>query len=101
QLFVEVGGREDAPYLGDQTFTGYVARLARAEPALVETRRQDFPQPATYVQITDDGRRCLAGALDLATTPGWRRVIGGVEQSSDGDGPIWRYDPGGGTLIGG
>lgn len=100
-LFEVVQEREAVPYLGDQPFYSYLAGLETADPPLIDVHERDFPRPDVYAWITEEGRRCLAGELDLARTPGWYRFLGGVELENDDveSGPAWRWDPETETLV--
>jgi hypothetical protein len=86
---------EDAVWLGDTTWMGYVERLASgAEPLLAWEEDADAAERAVAMQrrarVTDAGREVLWGRADAVWMNGIDRWIGGV--SLDGREVPWRWD---------
>jgi hypothetical protein len=102
---------EDAVWLGDSTWLGYVERLARAPTPLLEyvddadgdgdgfDTDADGPPPAMRrsARITDAGRVVLRGASDAVWMNGIDRWIGGVHLH--GRTIPWRWDDDEGCVV--
>jgi len=83
-VFAAVGAREARPYLGDTFCFRIIDRLASARSPLLTV--------AARVELTDAGRRVLAGADDHVRLNGIDRWVGGVHLA--GDDAEWRWNEG-------
>jgi hypothetical protein len=85
--------REDAVFMGDAAFKFHITALF-AEPRPLLKRLERVVTTLTLderIDLTDDGRRVLDGAIDRVTVTGIDRWLGGVYLK--GHGPVWRWDP--------
>lgn len=89
-VFTSIGARETRPFLGDSFCFRIIARLANGRAPLL-TAAQPV-RAATEVQLTDAGRRVLAGAEDNVRLNGIDRWIGGVHLA--GATAAWRWNDG-------
>jgi hypothetical protein len=106
-LFVQTNEREEAFFMGDAGFLFHISSLIQNtrpllristpgifEPGSSEPRTLEPWNPETLelsVELTDDGRRVMAGELDRVSHCGIDRWLGGVHL--EGHGPLWRWDP--------
>jgi len=86
EIFLAATAQDDSPFMGDGTFTTWLARLqAGAEPVVGRDAGGAY-------HLTPAGRRCLAGDADwVALAGGIDRWIGGIHL--EGERPAWRWDP--------
>jgi hypothetical protein len=94
-VFVEQWRAEERPFLGDSTALGYVGGLAVAGLVrrtdgrpLARSLRRAMRQE---LELTDTGRRVLAGELDSLTLRAVDRWLGGTHLISGRS--LWRWDP--------
>jgi uncharacterized protein DUF1835 len=94
-MFVEQGGMEERPFLGDSTALGYLVGLAGAGLVrrtdgrpLAQTLRRAMRQELV---LTETGRRVLAGELDSLPLRQFDRWLGGAHLISGTR--LWRWDP--------
>ncbi|HKP73996.1 MAG TPA: hypothetical protein VJT67_00575 [Longimicrobiaceae bacterium] len=80
--------REEPVWLGDWTFSDYLAGLAGGARPLVTLNGA--------VELTDDGRAVLAGREDRVRLNGIDRWLGGVHLTG---GQLWRWDAEAGRLV--
>ncbi len=83
-LFTANARREERVFMGDATFFLRLDRMLAARRPLIERSGDDAP-----LQITDNGRRALDGALDDVVVNGIDRWIGGVHLTLEN---VWRWD---------
>lgn len=83
--------REAAVFMGDSSFLVHLASLLRSPRPLIRSSSPaaELALDAT-IDLTDDGRGVLSGALDRVRDCGIDRWLGGVQVS--GHGPVWRWD---------
>jgi hypothetical protein len=101
KLFRAVEAYEEARYLGDASFLRYVERMASGTRPLLRLsgsepfRLSDWTSAApssrlaSPLELTETGRRVLAGELDWIEIAGIDRWIGGVHLRER----VWRRDP--------
>lgn len=83
--------REPALFMGDAAFLVHLgALLSPVQPLIRSSVNHSALTFDHVVELTDDGRRVLAGSLDRVTLCGIDRWLGGVHLS--GHGPVWRWD---------
>jgi hypothetical protein len=97
---------EAAPFLGDASFAGSLARLAGGtRPLIVRTDGRPLVPPGAddapafwsgHVGLTADGEAVLAGRADAVALLGIDRWIGGVHLRAPGS--VWRWDEAGRRL---
>jgi hypothetical protein len=92
-LFLALQKLEERIFMGDATFWTRLEGLARGERPLVRLSGKPTDQalPKGHIELTDDGRRVLAGAADWIALDGIDRWLGGVHLV--GRAVPWRWDP--------
>jgi hypothetical protein len=103
--------REEAVFMGDSGFQFHLTPLSRGPKPLIArldgmiSRSKDLacipPEGAVLeldddIELTDDGRRVLAGEADRVASCGIDRWLGGVHLT--GFGPVWRWNGSANTL---
>jgi hypothetical protein len=98
-LFRAVNDAEDAPFMGDTTFTHHVGSLWTHNHPLIELHGTETTDAsfARHASITERGRRVFAGAEDWVATSGIDRWLGGVH--FHGTETPWRWDESRKTLV--
>ena len=91
-IFTRVAAREARPYLGDTWCFSMMDRLADAAVPLLEAKPDGPVDRHKRLQVTEAGRRVLAGADDHVGLNGIDRWIGGVHLI--GPQARWRFDEG-------
>jgi len=98
-LFLDSQRVEERVFMGDATFWTRLESLARGPHPLVRLSERPRQQalPKGEIELTDDGRRVLAGDADWIALNGIDRWLGGVHLVGRSVG--WRWDVGGRRLV--
>ncbi len=95
--FVHVASRELRPYLGDSWCFDLIDQMARASTPLLTLGSEGPVDRSTTLQLTDAGRKVLAGRSDHIALNGIDRWYGGVHLH--GVQAAWRWDDSLETLV--
>lgn len=99
EIFVRTEEMEDIPFASDAAHWSQLRAMANAEhPLLTLVGPDEDPEPPqdpipygdAIFDLTDHGRRVLAGEVDAIDLNGIDRWLGGVHLSSHGS--VWRWD---------
>lgn len=90
-LFVDCQRMEERVYMGDATFLSILRKLAGGSSPLVTLTGGVAATPggSLEAELTDAGRRVLAGKADWLALNGVDRWMGGVHLTPD---HVWRWD---------